>query len=107
ERCGGDDRTVFEVTEGFTPNAAQLAQYAGAYVSEEIDPVYRISADGEKLTLARLKHSPDILRPLVRDVFTGRIGTVRFIRDQATGNVSGFALNSGRVQNFHFAKKPN
>jgi CubicO group peptidase (beta-lactamase class C family) len=104
---GGDDPTVFEVTEGFTPNADQLAQYAGAYVSEEIDPIYRISADGEKLTLARLKQSPDTLRPLVRDVFTGRIGTVRFLRDQATGNVSGFALNSGRVQNFHFAKTPN
>jgi hypothetical protein len=69
--------------------------------------VYRIALDGEKLSLVRLKHKADTLRPAVRDVFTGQIGTVRFIRDAANGRVSGFVLNAGRIQNFHFARRAN
>jgi len=69
--------------------------------------VYRIAVDGKKLTLARLKHKADTLQPAVRDVFTGQIGTVRFTRDPANGHVSGFVLNAGRIQNFHFAKRAN
>lgn len=104
---GGGKPTVFESVEAFSPSGAQLADYAGAYVSEEIDPVYRIVLEGEKLTLMRLKHKPDGLRPTVRDVFTGQIGTVRFTRDPANGHVSGFVLNAGRIQNFHFHKRAN
>lgn len=102
---GGGKPTVFETVEASTPSSAQLTEYAGAYVSEEIDPVYRIAQDGDKLTLVRLKHEPDKLQPAVRDVFTGQIGTVRFTRDPASGHVSGFVLNAGRIQNFHFVKR--
>jgi len=103
---GGNQPDVFEATEPFSPGKAELAEYAGAYTSEEIDPVYRIVLDGEKLSLIRLKHEADTLRPAVRDVLTGQIGTVRFVRD-ANGHVSGFVLNAGRIQNFHFAKRAN
>ena len=104
---GGRKPSVFEVAEVFSPSNADLAEYAGAYVSEEIDPVYRISLDGGKLSLIRLKHREDTLQPAVRDVFTGQIGTVRFTRDPANGHVSGFVLNAGRIQNFHFVKQRN
>ena len=103
---GGGKPRVFEATEAFSPSRTQLEEYAGAYASEEIDPVYRISLDGDKLSLTRLKHKADALRPAVRDVFVGEIGTVRFTRDPANGHVSGFALNTGRIQNFHFGKRP-
>jgi len=102
---GGGKPSVFEAAESFSPSGAELAEYSGAYVSEEIDPVYRIALDGEKLSLMRLKRKPDTLRPAVRDVFTGQIGTVRFTRDPASGHVSGFVLNAGRIQNFHFVKR--
>lgn len=103
---GGGKASVFELTEAATPSGAELGEFAGAYVSEEIDPVYRIVLDGEKLSLVRLKHKAETLRPAVRDVFTGETGTVRFTRD-ASGRVSGFVLNAGRIQNFHFSKRPN
>jgi hypothetical protein len=103
---GGGKPTVFEAADAVTPTVAELNQYSGAFVSAEIDPVYRIIVDGERLTLVRLKHKPDMLRPMVKDVFSGDIGTVRFARD-AGGNISGFVLNAGRIQNFHFAKQPN
>ena len=104
---GGGKPEVFDAAETFTPSGAELSEYAGAYVSEEIDPVYRMVLDGEGLSLVRLKHKPDTLKPAVRDVFTGEIGTVRFTRDPGNGHVSGFVLNAGRIQNFHFTKRPN
>lgn len=62
-----------------------------------------MSAQDGKLTLTRLKSKPDSLRPMTRDVFVGRIGTIRFARD-ANGRVSGFILNAGRIQGFQFTK---
>ncbi len=97
---------IFEAATPYTPTAAELPEYAGAYVSEEIDPVYRIILQDGNLTLSRLKNKPETLRPAVRDVFVGEIGTVRFTRD-ANQRTSGFVLNAGRIQNFRFSKKAN
>lgn len=104
---GGGKPSVFETAEAFSPSGAELSEYAGAYVSEEIDPVYRIVQEGDKLSLLRLKHKADTLRPAARDAFTGEIGTVRFTRDPANGHVSGFVLDAGRIQNFRFVKQAN
>jgi CubicO group peptidase (beta-lactamase class C family) len=102
----GGKPDAFESVPPFDPTAAQLAEFVDAYVSGEIDPVYRIALQNGKLTLARLKHKPDTLRPATRDVFVGDIGTLRFTRD-AEGHLSGFILNTGRVQNFRFTKMSN
>jgi hypothetical protein len=101
---GGGKPLTYEAEEPFSPGRAELAEYTGAYVSEEIDALYRIVLDEEKLSLVRLKHEADTLRPAVRDVFTGEIGTVRFVRD-TNRHVSGFVLNTGRIQNFHFTRR--
>jgi CubicO group peptidase (beta-lactamase class C family) len=102
----GGKPDVFESAEPFTPTAADLTQYAGAYVSEEIDPVYRIVLQDGALKLSRLKHKTETLCPTVRDVFTGDIGTVRFTRN-SNQQISGFVLNAGRVRNFRFSRKPD
>ena len=95
---------IFETASAYQPSATELAEYAGAYVSEEIDPVYRIILQDGKLSLARLKHKPESLQSMVRDVFTVDTGTVRFTRD-ANQHISGFVLNAGRIQNFRFSKR--
>jgi hypothetical protein len=95
---------IFETASAYQPSATELAEYAGAYVSEEIDPVYRIILQDGKLSLARLKHKPETLQSMVRDVFTVDTGTVRFTRD-ANQHISGFVLNAGRIQNFRFSKR--
>ena len=97
---------VYESVERFNPTAAQLGDYSGAYMSEEIDPIYRISLQDGKLTLLRLKNKPDTLRPMTQDVFTGEIGTVRFTRD-GNQKITGFMLNAGRIQNMKFVKSVN
>jgi hypothetical protein len=100
----GGKPNIFEAVEAFHPTAAEMAAYQGAYVSEEIDPVYRMTVQNGALVLNRLKHKADTLEPATKDVFTGKIGTVRFARD-ANHHVSGFIVNAGRIQNFRFAKR--
>ena len=107
ERKYRDDKpVVYEAVEAFAPTPVQVSEYAGAYVSDEIDPVYRIDVDNGNLRLMRLKHEPDLLKPAVQDAFFGEIGTVRFTRDSHHG-VSGFILNGDRVRDFHFTKRLN
>jgi CubicO group peptidase (beta-lactamase class C family) len=103
---GGGKPNSFEAALPYAPARAELAEFRGSYVSEEIDPVYRIIIQDGNLALARLKNKNDTLRPAVRDVFTGDIGTVRFTRD-ANQHISGFILNAGRIQNFRFSRKAN
>jgi CubicO group peptidase (beta-lactamase class C family) len=99
---GGKPKT-YEFVAAFNPTAAQLAEYPGPFVSQEIDPIYRISVEDGTLTLLRLKNKPDRLWPATRDVFVGEIGTLRFTRD-ANHRISGFILNGDRIQNFQFTK---
>jgi CubicO group peptidase (beta-lactamase class C family) len=102
----GGKPDILEAATAFDPTAAELAEYAGSYISQEIDPVYRIVLQDKNLSLTRLKHKADTLHAAVRDVFTGEIGTVRFTRD-AHQHLSGFTLNAGRIQNFRFSRKTN
>jgi CubicO group peptidase (beta-lactamase class C family) len=81
-----------------------LDDFAGAYTSDEIDAIYRFTAENGKLTLTRQKHKAETLWPAIRDVYVGDIGTVRFTRD-ANSHIIGFTLNAGRIRNFHFKKR--
>jgi hypothetical protein len=100
----GGKPDVYEWVLAVDPTAEQLGEYAGAFVSEEIDPVYRFEVKNGKLTLLRLKNKPDALQPTTRDVFTGQIGTLRFTRD-ANQKISGFVLDAGRIQGFQFTRR--
>jgi len=100
---GVEKPEVFERVSEFRPTPNQLAGYAGSYVSEEIDPVYRISVEDGGLVLKRLKSTPQKLEPTVEDHFQGPEGDVHFERDPA-GKVAGLVLNLGRIRNFHFRK---
>jgi len=100
----GDTPEVFESVVAVDPTPAQLAEYAGAYVSEEVDPVYQFEVKDGKLTLSRLKSRPDPLLPATQDAFTGKLGTLRFIRD-ANQHISGFVLDQGRIQGLQFTRR--
>jgi hypothetical protein len=100
---GGKSRDFNEVKIAEL-TAAQLAEYAGAYVSEEIDPVYRMVIENGTVMLMRLKHNPDALRPAARDVFVADVGKIRFTRD-ANQHVNGFVLDADRIQNLSFTKR--
>ncbi|PYT22945.1 MAG: hypothetical protein DMG57_33630 [Acidobacteria bacterium] len=94
---------IFEPAIQAQPTPDELNAYAGSYVSEEIEPVYRITVQNGSLVLKRLKSKPQQLRPALVDYFDGSNGDLHFERDQS-GKISGFLLNSGRIKNFRFRK---
>lgn len=95
----------FERVQKFTPTAAQLGEFAGAYRSEELDITYRIRLDGSTLRLDRLKNRPSTLAPMVSDTFNAPgLGVLRFSRD-ASGKIDGFRLEAGRVRGLHFTRE--
>jgi hypothetical protein len=97
---------VYEIATEFHPTPAQFQEFAGAYRSDEIEPVYRISAEEGALVLRRLKKDPDRFRPAVADVFQGPAGSLHFERNPG-GRVSGFQLNAGRILHVQFRKTPD
>jgi len=100
---GSAKPAVFIRMEAFAPKPEQLAEYAGEYRSEEIEPVFRMTIREGRLNLERLKSSPAPLEPAVKDVFLSGGGSIRFVRDRR-GKVAGFILNRSRTLNFRFAK---
>lgn len=87
----------------FTPSEADLKPYAGAYSSEEIDPLYTLTIENGKLVLHRFKASPDTLTPVTSELFTASVGSIRFTRG-SKGEVNGFFLSTGRIRNLRFTK---
>ena len=100
---GAGKPSILEAVREFQPTPEQLAGYAGAYGSPEIDPVYRLSVENGVLLLKRFKHRPEKLEPTIPDIFRGSTGSFHFARD-AEGTVSSFGLNTGRIRNFQFRK---
>ncbi len=95
----------FKPVDQFRPATAQLADYAGTYVSEEIDAIWRVAPEQDKLVLKRLKFKPNALEPALPDVFIGLPWTLRFTRD-SNNRVSGFVLNRhGSFRNLRFTKQ--
>lgn len=94
---------VFAEVDAFTPSDAELKDYSGIYSSQEIDPLYELKVEKDGLVLHRLKNKPDTLKPVTKDFFVGSIGNLRFARN-AKGEISGFKLSTGRVQNLRFEK---
>lgn len=102
---GASTPQSFKPVDQFRPAAAQLADYAGTYVSEEIDAIWRVAPEQDKLVLRRLKFRPVTLQPALPDVFIGLPWTLRFTRD-SNNRVSGFVLNRhGSFRNFRFTKQ--
>ncbi len=76
----------------------------GTYVSDEVDVIYRVALEDDRLVLKRLGVKPAILQPALRDVFSAPGWSLRFTRD-ANNRVSGAVFNNYRNRNFRFTKK--
>ena len=100
---GQEKPDVFDRVSEFQPTPEQLNGYAGTYVSEEIEPVYRIVVENNSLVLKRLKSKPQKLRPTLADYFESPNFDLHFQRD-SSGTITGFLLDSGRIKNFRFRK---
>ena len=95
---------IYEWIEAFEPTPAQLAEFVGAYYSDELDVTYQLTVKEGKLTV-EVGSQTRPLAPAYRDAFQGPGGGLfEFARD-ARGRVTGFTVQAGRVRNIRFARK--
>ena len=86
-------------------DARTLGEYAGDYVSDELDVTWHIEPKGEALVIRR-GAVPDLaLRPVFREAFDSPVGVVRFVR--TNGRVTGLVVGAGRVTGFRFRRSSN
>jgi CubicO group peptidase (beta-lactamase class C family) len=103
-RANGDTVRFEEVKPPVSPLRA--SDYAGRYVSDELDVVLTVVALDGKIEMRRRPNDRIAMRPTYRDAFeTDEIGSVRFARD-AKGKVTGFAIFAGRVRDVRFRRVP-
>lgn len=103
---GNDGDQTYEKVDEWQPDESDLADYAGEYVSDEIDSIMRLSVNEEGML--QIQHrwmgtSP--LEPLARDVFRAGNGMMLEFEKDGTGNVTGFYANSGRTLDVWFGKE--
>ena len=94
--------TVCRRIERADPAAAELASYAGTYYSEEIDATYQIYQEGDGLKLRIEGAEPREVSFYTADQLTAENLFLRFRRED--GEIAGFLLDAGRVQNLRFEK---
>ena len=99
------DEIVYEKVERWTPPAAELAEFVGAYTSDEAEVTLRVAADHEGLALLRRPDTRIALAPLYRDGFNAPgLGSVRFLRDGA-GKVTALSVGQARVWDLRFERQ--
>ena len=83
--------------------AAQMAELAGEYRSDELETTWRIAIDGDRLMVTG-GGARRALRLVSPDRFSAGSQNLRIQRD-AGGRVTGFLLDAGRVRNLKFERK--
>jgi len=84
---------------------AQMAGYAGTYVSDELlGAAYRFGVEKGTLVVSFRSIDPTPLKGMAPDQFTGGFFNLDFVRDKGS-KISGFKLSLGRVAGIVFVKK--
>jgi CubicO group peptidase (beta-lactamase class C family) len=92
--------------EPYVPTREQLLEYVGEYASEEMDAVYTLSLEGERLVMTHMRYDPIGLRPTAADEFAGNvwfIRRVRFERDEER-EITGLRISGPRARNLLFVR---
>ena len=95
---------LWEPQRAFTPNAAQLGEYAGTYVSEELGVTYTAYVEAGTLKVRFRPAERFTLAPVFKDAFEGDGNTIRFTRSPA-GAVDGLRIYAGRARHVRFVRK--
>ena len=100
----GREPTRFEKFRRPEPASAELQAYAGAYYSQELDYVQVLKAGAAAIT-AEQRAGPKTLKPVKQDTFVSDDGVVWQFERDASGAVTGFEVQAGRVRNIGFVRQ--
>jgi CubicO group peptidase (beta-lactamase class C family) len=104
EGAAGERATTYERFTPVSYEAARLADFAGDYVSDELDIRYAVAVDSGRLVV-RLVGTPERpLAPIVADVFRAGDGIVLTFGRDPSRRVTGFTVDAGRVRGIGFVR---
>ncbi len=104
EDSGATRPTTWEKVEPYVPAVEALADYAGLYVSPELDVSYEVVVRDGRLEVGLAHRKGDPMTPLDRDTFRADGYVARFTR-APEGRVDGFTVYAGRVWHLRFDRK--
>jgi CubicO group peptidase (beta-lactamase class C family) len=100
--AGTDDKATYRRMPALKLDARALAEFAGDYISDELDVTWRIEPRAGNLVI-HIGTAEDVtVQPAFTDAFSSPIGVVRFVR--SNGKVTGLVIAAGRVTGFSFRR---
>lgn len=94
--------------EPWTPSPAELEEFQGVYVSDELDTSYEIVVRDTALVALHRRHGEIALTPVARDEMRSDewfLGSIEFVRD-GDGRVTGLEISNGRALDLAFVRRP-
>lgn len=99
------EKRVYERLDPADEVPPTLPDYAGHYLSDELEMSCAVQVKEGRLVLQHRRHGEILLRPVARDRFSGsNLGSLQFERDSG-GKVTGFKVTTGRVRNLRFERQ--
>jgi CubicO group peptidase (beta-lactamase class C family) len=103
-KFGGGKPIQFEKMAITSISPAQYGEYVGIYHSEELNAIYQILLDGERLCFRRGYSAPETLEPVTLDFF--RAGEFHFVfESDEHKRVCGFQLRAGMMKAIRFTQR--
>ena len=103
EVFGNEPTITYESTVVADPIPDELTAYIGRYHSDELDTDYILEIEDDQLVLKHSRIDDNILRPTVKDGFSGNGIDIIFMRDDQN-IISNFRLYSFGARNIHFVR---
>lgn len=98
-------KQIYSSVEKWTPDASELKSFEDDYWSEELETVYHMTVKDDKLNIKHRWLDDIALEPVSPDLFKTEWGyMVKFLRN-ASDEITGFTVNSGRTLNVLFKRK--
>lgn len=104
ERGGSGKPVTWHYEAPFTPTPAQLEEFEGAYLSDELAVTYAVLRTDDDLVIRFRPAQLVPLTPVFADGFEGGGNTYRFTRD-AGGRIDGLRIYAGRARHVRFVRQ--
>jgi hypothetical protein len=97
------DEVTYVHADSAVLTAAQLAEYAGDYHSDEVEATHTWRVENGKLVVYAGYRRLGVLEPAYRDGFTRGNTVINVVRD-GKGHITGFLVEAGRVRHLRFSR---
>jgi CubicO group peptidase (beta-lactamase class C family) len=100
----GEESSLLESYEPWSPSPMELTDYTGRYYSPELKTFYTLVVKEDTLVATHARNDDRPLRPCVRGKFQIGFNQVWFEADGG-GQITGFRITTGRVRNLLFERQ--